>query len=136
MNNEPNIADLLRTLRDDTATLVRQELALARAELAEKLSLAGRNLVYLAAGGAVAASSLLLVLLALGSLLGQWISSRGVSPGLAAFFGLAIVAIIAGVVGAVLISKGLKTLLGTSLKPERTLRSLEEDKQWAQQKIS
>ncbi len=136
MNNEFNIGDLLRQLRDDTTTLVRDEVALAKTEIGEKLSRTGRNAAYLVVGGLVASSALLLMLMALGHLLGGIFLREGMDPGNAAFCGFLIIAVIAGVVAGLLISKALKTLANESVIPERTARSLHEDKQWAQNKMS
>lgn len=136
MNSELNIGDLLRQLRDDTTTLVRDEVALAKTEIGEKLSRTGRNAAYLVVGGLVASSALLLMLMALGHLLGGIIVREGMDPGNATFCGFLIIAVIAGVAAGLLISKALKTLTNESVIPERTARSLQEDKQWAQNKMS
>ncbi len=135
MNADPNIGDLLRQLRDDTTSLVREEVALARTEIGEKLSRTGRNTAYLAVGGLVASSALLLILMALGHLLAGLFMREGMDPGIAAFCGFLIVAIIAGGAAAMMISKALKALANESVIPERTARSLQEDKQWAQSKM-
>ena len=50
---EPGLVDLLKELRDETSTLVRQEVALAKAEVGEKAS------VYAANGGKIAAGAAL-----------------------------------------------------------------------------
>ena len=136
MNGEPNIADLLRQLRDDTTELVREEVLLAKTEITEKVSRAGRNVAYLAVGAFVALCGLLLLLTAFSYLLAEMFLRQGVNPGMAAFLGFLIVAIIVGIVGAVLISKAIKTLGSESVKPNRTVQSLREDKQWAQNKMS
>lgn len=136
MNTELNIADLLRQLRDDTTTLVRDELALAKTEIGENLSRIGRNVAYLAVGGVVALSALLVAMMALGHLLASMFLREGTNPGMAAFAGFLIIACIAGVIAALLISKGLKTLANESVIPKRTARSLHQSKQWAQNKMS
>ena len=41
-----------------------------------------------------------------------------------------------GVIGAVLTSKGIKTLKEQSLVPEKTVQTLKEDKQWLQGKVN
>jgi hypothetical protein len=136
MNTEHHIPDLLRQLRDDTTTLVREEIALAKTELSEKLAATSRNAAYLAGGAMIAFSALLLLLMGFAYLLGHAFVSRGTEPGAAAFLGFVIVAVAVGAISATLIMKALKTLRGDTLKPEKTVRSLREDKQWAQSKIS
>lgn len=136
MNGEPNIADLIRKLRDDTLSLVSEEVALAKTEISEKLSRTGRNLGYLAVGALIASSALMLVFMSLGYLLGELFIRRNYEPAMAAFLGFLIVGIIVGAVSTALIAKAVKCLSTDSIKPEKTVRSLQEDKQWAQSKLS
>lgn len=134
--DQPNLVDLLKQLRDDTTTLVREEVALAKTEMSEKASTFSRNAAFLAAGALVGYSALLLILLALGSLLAQFFVSQGMREGTAGFLGLLIVGVIVGVISAALISKGIKTLKGKSLAPEKTIETLREDKAWAQRRFA
>ena len=136
MNGEPNIADLIRKLRDDTLSLVSEEVALAKTEISEKLSRTSRNLGYLAVGALIASSALLLVFMSFGFLLGELFVRRNYDPGMAAFLGFVIIGLLVGAVSAALIAKALKSLGTDSIKPEKTVRSLQEDKQWAQSKLS
>jgi Putative Actinobacterial Holin-X, holin superfamily III len=63
MINEPSsIVDLLKNLRDDTTTLVRDEISLAKTEMSEKIASSSRNVGYLAAGALVAYAALILLL--------------------------------------------------------------------------
>ncbi len=136
MNAEPNIADLLRKLRDDTTSLVREEVALAKTEISEKISRTTRNLGYLAAGALVASSALMLFLMSLGYLIAELLLRNGMNPGMAAFLGFLCIAVVVGVIGSSVISKALKSLGGETVTPNRTVQSLREDKQWAQDKLS
>jgi len=136
MNGEPNIADLLRQLRDDTTELVREEVALAKTEIGEKVSRTSKNVGYLAAGALVALCALLLLLTSFSYLLTEMFLRQDMNPGMAAFLGFFIVAVVVGIVGSILISKAVKTLGNESVKPNRTVQSLREDKQWAQNKMS
>jgi len=136
MNNDTNIADLLRTLRDEITTLVREEIALARTEISEKSAVLARNLAYLAIGGLIAVSALMLMLIGVSIMVGEGLSGRGINTGTAASLGFLIVAIIVGVVAASMVTKALKMLSTSTLKPNRTVRSLHEDKEWAQEKLS
>ena len=49
----PSIVDLIKELRDESTTLVRQEIALAKAELSEKASKAAVNAAFLGMGAVV-----------------------------------------------------------------------------------
>jgi hypothetical protein len=49
-NEESSIVYLFKKLRDDTTTLVRDEVSLAKTEISEKITSTSRNVGYLAAG--------------------------------------------------------------------------------------
>lgn len=136
MNSEPNIASLLRQLRDDTTSLVREEIVLAKTEISEKVAYTSHQVAYLAVGALVGSSALLLLLMSLGYLLTEIFLRQGVNPGTAAFLGFLIVAVVIGIISAALISKAIKGLRNEPVTPDRTVQSLREDKQWAQSKLS
>jgi xanthine/uracil permease len=133
---ERSVGDLIRELRDETTTLMKQEVALAKTELSEKAAKVGRNVAYLAVGGAVAYAGLIFVLLALSALAMAGLERAGLSEDVARWLGPAIVGIIIGIVGYALIHKAMETLSRESLAPEKTIQSLKEDKQWTQEKLS
>jgi len=136
MNPDQSILDLLRQLRDDTSTLVREEVRLAKAEIGENLSRAGRNVAYLAVGALIASSALAMLLMSFGYLLAGLFLKQGYSQATSTFLGFLVVAIIVAVVAAALVAKSLKALANDPLAPTRTARSLQEDKQWAKEKLS
>lgn len=124
---EPALGELFRQLAQDSATLVRQEVALAKAELQQNVKTAVRDAAMVAVGGGVAlVGALVLVLfmvLALGDALNEY------------WLGALIVGVILTAVGAVLAMGSLKRLKHDGLAPERAIQTLKEDKQWAQNEI-
>jgi len=58
------------------------------------------------------------------------------SEGISMFLGLLIVGAIVGGLSAALITKGIAGLKSTSLAPEKTVRTLKEDKNWVQTKVT
>ena len=123
---ERSIGELFAGLASETATLIRQEVALAKVELTQKAGKAGANLGSLAVGGALAYAALLCVLAGAISLL------AGLMPWWAAAL---VVAAIVGVVGAMMISKALAALKQMNIAPQQTIETLKEDAQWAKQQI-
>ena len=121
-----SIGDLFAELADETALLIRQEIALAKVELIQKASRVGLNIGFLVLGGAIAYAALLAFLAALIILLAN------VVPWWAAAL---IVAVAVGIVAAVLISKALRTLKKTDIAPRQTVETLKEDAQWAKQQM-
>ncbi len=120
--NDRSLGELFSELAQDTSTLVRQEMTLAKTEMSQKASRVGKDVGFLAAGGAVAYAGLLAVLAGIIVLLGQiipmWLS--------ALLLGL----VVAGV-GYFLVRKGLEALKREDLAPRQTIETIKEDGQWA-----
>ena len=129
------IGSLLRELVDETRQLFKQEVELAKTEAAEKASVAARNVAFLAGGGMVAFAGAIVLFFGLGILVSWALESAGVQDGLAAWLGPVIVGVVVALVGYILVNKGLKAFKDGSLKPEKTIESLREDKQWTQQRL-
>src|SRR3954469_19115837 len=69
--SEPQLGDLFRQLAQDSATLVRQEVALAKAELRENVKSVARDAAKIAVGAVVAAVGALVLVAFLVLLLGD-----------------------------------------------------------------
>ncbi|HEY6235605.1 MAG TPA: phage holin family protein [Candidatus Elarobacter sp.] len=117
------IGDLLRELGDEISTLVRQEIALAKVEIAEKTKPAiasagmfgGTALLSLGAFGAL--TTFLIALIALW--VPVWASAL-------------IVTVVYGIVAFVLAQTGKKKLHEAApLVPEQTAQTVKEDIEWA-----
>ncbi len=121
-----SIGELFSELTSETSLLIRQEIALAKVELTQKATRVGRDVGYLVLGGAVAYAALLALLAALILLLAN------VMPSWAAAL---LVAVLVGIVGAVLISKALADLKKADVTPRQTVETLKEDAQWAKEQI-
>jgi hypothetical protein len=110
---------LLRRLTDELATLLRQELALATAELTRSMRAILTGAASLAVGGAVLYTGLLAMLaaavLGLATVLHPWLA--------ALVIGAAVT-----VIGIILVSMGIRSLDPSTLKPSRTTESLRRDK--------
>jgi hypothetical protein len=135
MSDQPTIAELLKDLREESTLLLREELALAKKEITEKIFITARNLSYIVAGSLIAYTALTFLLLAISSLISQVLVQRGFSVGWAVFLGFLVVAVIIGAVSAGLILKGAHAVKELSLVPEKIVETLKEDKTWAQNKI-
>ena len=106
----------------DLSTLVRQEIALAKAELQQEAKTAG--VAAGALGGAGFAGYFVLVFLSLGLM---WGLDSWMPLGWAAV----VVAAVWAVVAAVLAVVGRSRLKKFNPKPERTIETVKEDVQWA-----
>jgi hypothetical protein len=125
MLNGSSIVDLVRDLRQQIKTFLREEVHLAKAELSEKISRLGEHSIKIAIGGVVAYAGLIVFLGALGMLLAYALQRQGLDPFLSAFMGLGAIGFIIIAVGVIMLLTGLNALKKGSLTPERTIESLQ-----------
>jgi hypothetical protein len=123
-----SLGELFSQLTEDTTTLVRAELALAKAEMSHKATEVGKDVGFLAAGGAVLYAGLLALIAALIIGLGQ----AGVTWWLSAF----IVGIVVVAIGGGLVYSGLNALRAMNMAPTQTLQTLKEDQEWAKRQTT
>jgi hypothetical protein len=122
---ERSIGELFGQLTEDLSLLMRQEVALAKAEMSAKVSRATGDLVAVGAGGLVALLGGLAFVAAI--ILG--LVAVGVAPWLSAL----IVGAVLGVAGWVMLQRGLKDLKRVDPTPQRTVETLKDDVQWAKE---
>jgi len=125
---QKSLFGLIRHLRDEIKTLIREEIALAKAEVSEKLSKFSRKAASMAAGGIAAFAGLIIFLAAVSSLLSYAFEMAGLQRSLAFFIGAAIIGGGTVLVGYVLVNKAVKSFSEESLAPEKTLEELKKMK--------
>ena len=118
---ETSVGELIGNISNDLSTLFRQEVELAKAELKQEATKAGKAAGMLGAAGFAGYLVVVLLSFALVAAL-----SNVMDPGWAAL----IVAVIWAVVGAVLFVNGRKKLKTVDPTPRRTVETLKEDAQW------
>jgi len=117
------IGDLVKQLADQTSTLVRQEMDLAKAELAQKGKQAGKGAGLLGAAaviGLLAAGALTaFLIMLLDGALPNWLSAL-------------IVAVVFGAIAGVLALQGRNRMKAAAPPvPEQTVETVKEDVEWA-----
>lgn len=125
-----NFADLLKKLRDDTTTLVKEEIALAKTEISETASKLSRHALMMAVGALVAHVALILILVAVAWLAAVMLRSMGVSSDMSTFLGFLAVAVLSAAAGTALLLNGLNGFKKEKLIPRKTIQSLKDDKQF------
>lgn len=127
LKDERSIGDLFSELANETGMLIRQEVALAQAEVTRKVTVAGRNAASLAIGGAVGYGAFLALLAALVGVLSYlmpvWLAAL-------------IVAVIVGAVSYFMITAALARLKKADLAPRETVTTLKEDAQWLKKQVT
>lgn len=124
---EPSFSDLLGEFATEAGTLVRQELALAADEMAQKARYAGRNAILVGVGALLGAVALLVLA---GALV---LAVRGVLPMWAS---ASLIGAVIGAAGYVAIRRGTSALLSIDLLPTETFASLKEDQAMAEEEIA
>ena len=125
VQDDRSLGDLFADLSRETTTLVRQEIALAKVEMTQKAKSAGKDVAFLAVGGAVLYAGLLAFLaaciLALNLIVHLW------------WLSAAIIAACVLIIGYVLVMRGINNLKKGDLVPSQTLQTLKQDAEWAKE---
>ncbi len=121
-----SLGDLFSELAGETGTLIRQEVALAQVELTQKATTAGKNVGYLAVGGAVAYLAALALTAGVILLLAQFIP---------AWLSALIVGLVIGGVSYFMISAALAELRKMDPLPRETFETLKEDAKWLKKEM-
>jgi uncharacterized membrane protein YqjE len=125
--DEPALGDLFRQLAQDSATLVRQEMTLAKAELKNNVRSVARDAAMVAVGGVLALVGVIVLIAFLVVAVGDALDNY--------WLGALIVGVLFLLVGGLLAMSNLKKLKQEEVAPTRTLETLKEDKQWLQSEI-
>ncbi len=116
-----SLGELLGDLATQSASLVRDEVALARQEVREKVKVVQSAAIVVAIGAVFALVSILTLCAAVILVLAQYIK-----PWQSAL----IVGAVFAVAAAITIGAGIGRFNRTTLKPEQTMETLEENKEW------
>jgi Putative Actinobacterial Holin-X, holin superfamily III len=121
-----SIATLLADRTSQTILMIRQELALLKAELHEKFSRTGQGAAPLAAGALTLFSGWLVLLAA---------AVLGFATIVPAWLAALIIGLVVSAVGVALICIGKHRVDVQSLMPRRTGRSMREDEAWLRERL-
>lgn len=127
MGQERSVGELVGALSSDLSLLMRQEMALAKAEMSQKARVTAK------AGGKVAAGGLLAYVgaLALTAAIIAGLAAVGVAVWLSAL----IVGILYAAVGVGILRSGLNALKDAPPTPARTVQTLRDDVNWAKEQL-
>jgi fatty acid desaturase len=116
------LSELFSDLAQQVTALMRQEWLLARTEMSQKAGKIGKDVAFLALGGAVAYAGFLAVLAAI--IIG--LATAGMHWWLAAL----LVGVVVIAVGGLLVQQGLSALRHEDMTPRQTVETLREDARW------
>lgn len=122
-----SLGELFSELAQETGTLVRKEVELAKVEMTTKAKIAGRDAALVAGGGTIAMLGVMALLaaliLVLGTVMPLWASAL-------------LVGAMVSITGGVLVVLGIRAFKGLDAAPRQTIETLEEDKRWLRQQVS
>lgn len=125
--DDRSLGELFAELAQETSTLVRQEVELARAELGQKAGQIGRDIASLVVGGAVAYTGLLAIVAAVIVALAE--------AGLPWWLSALLVGVVIAGVGVAMVMRARTSLQQADLAPRRTVETLKEDREWAKEQV-
>jgi hypothetical protein len=125
---EPTLGTLATRLAQDSSTLIKQEIALAKAEARQSVRQAANGVMKLGIAAAVLGIGTLVLIAFLVLLLGELMGNYWAAA--------LIVGLLLSFVGALLAIGGLRRLKQLQIAPGNTIETLKEDKAWAQSEIS
>ncbi len=121
---EKSMGELIGDASAELSTLLRQEVALAKAELKEDISTVGKGAGAFGAAAVVGYMAVVFASLTLMFGIAELVDDR-------LWLGALVVTVLYGGGAAFLVLTGKKTLSGASLGPKRTIQTLKEDAEWA-----
>jgi hypothetical protein len=119
-----SLGTLLNQLASESAALVRDELALAKREIAEDMHSFKNATIMLAIGSGLGFAALLFLLAA---------AAVALAPIVGPWQGVLIVGGAVALVAIIFAATGLTKLKRVNFTPEQTVQTLEEDKRWLKQ---
>jgi hypothetical protein len=132
---EPSLVEIIKNLRNDALTLFRQEINLAKREMAEKFSRMGKNAVFLGIGAVIGLYCVFFLLLGINNLIQAGLIAAGLSGSMSAWLAPLILGVVLGAAAGIFAMKALRVLSHEKPLPEQTLETLREDKDWAKGKL-
>lgn len=137
VKEERSLGDLFSELATETSTLIRQEVSLAQVEITQKATRAGKQIGFLAVGGAIGYAALLIFLTAL--VIGLTLLVSAITGWTAITSALISSLVVGGIVAGVayvLVTGALAALKNMDLAPRQTIESVKEDAQWIKEQVS
>ncbi|GFM81688.1 hypothetical protein PSCICO_22510 [Pseudomonas cichorii] len=125
--NETSVLGLIKQLAHEVPALINKEIALAKAELRESIQTSRQAIMTIGIGAIMVLGGFIILLQAAVYVLTHFMAS---------WLAALIVAVVAMIVGYLMIMAGNKKLDPASLAPERTASTLQKDKEAIQRKVS
>jgi len=130
-----SLSSLVRDLLQDSSRLVRDEVALAKAEVKENVARYERAFGYFALAGVLGIAAAIVLLTALNTGLTA-LFDRFMPLAVAIWLVPLVLFAVFGAIAFAIVQRGREVLREAHLQPETTLRTLEETKEWIRSRAS
>jgi uncharacterized membrane protein YqjE len=121
------LGSIVTGIVEDLQNIVRGEVQLAKTELKEEATQMGRGAGMIGAGVFVGLVGFIFLMLAATYLLDEWMED---------WIAAGIVSLALIVIAAILATAGRNQVQSADLKPDKTIQSVKEDKEWASRQIN
>lgn len=132
--DDRSIGDLIKELQNESSSLVRQEVELAKSEVAETARVYARNAATMAIGGALLVAALFGGLITINRALTAILTGI-VGVDTAIWLAPLLLTVVLAIAGWTMVNGALERIRNQSLVPERTTTTLKEEKQWLKHRI-
>ncbi len=126
-DEERPLGDLVSDLTRSVQTLLKKEVELAKVEIKEQATRAGKGGAMLAAAGVIGFVALLLV---------SWAAAWGVAEGVPTWLAFLAIGVLYGAIAGLLALTGKKKLQTVNPVPRQTVQTLKEDVETAKSSLS
>lgn len=127
LRDEKSLGALFAELAQETSSLVRQEVQLAKSELTQSATEIGKAMGFMVVAGAIAYAGFLALLTAI--ILGLWYA------GLTGWVAALLVGLVVIAISVILIQRARAMLNAANLAPRKTVASLKEDTEWVKEQM-
>ncbi|MEO6097480.1 MAG: phage holin family protein [Fibrobacteria bacterium] len=131
---EASLLRIVKDLRDDAVTLFRQEAALAKRELAARISALAKHFAWAAIGGLLGLYAVFFLLLGVNNLMQTGLQSAGIGAAVASWLAPLLLGMVVAIGGLLTILNGLRSMRKDVAVPSATADSLRENRDWIKDK--
>ncbi len=124
---ERPLGELFGELSQQTSTLIRKEVELARHEMVRSLTEIGRNTALIAVGGVVAYAGFIVLLIGIGWALAE--------AGLPLWASIVLVGAVVLVGGAAIAAWAIQQIRKARVVPEKTIQTVQDNVRWAKEQV-
>jgi len=131
---EASLLGIIKDLRDDAVTLFRQEAALAKRELAGRVSALARHFAWAAIGGLLGLYAVFFLFLGINNLLEAGLRAAGIGASVASWLAPLLLGMIVAIGALLTVLTGLRSMRKDAAAPSATVDSLRENRDWIKDK--